>query len=122
MTKSEITLSKEIGERLRYARDCAGLSLSGLSDRTDGQLSNVRVSNLVQGIRRIGIAEARLLAAALGTVTPEFLLGLTDPWNLSPDEIELLTPYRTTDTGRRSEIRRRAESAAQRVAAEGRST
>lgn len=67
MTESEIALSNEIGERLRYARQCAELSLTGLSDRTGVQLSKSRISNYEQGIRRMSIEEARQLAAAQGT-------------------------------------------------------
>ena len=53
MTESEIALTKAIGERLRYARVCAELSLSVLSERTGGQFSKARISNYEQGLRRL---------------------------------------------------------------------
>lgn len=115
MTESEITLSNEIGERLRYARQCAELSLAGLSDRTGGQLSKSRISNYEQGLRRMGVEEARLLAAALGTVTPAYLLCIEDPLNLSADELDLLRQYRATDAQGRIAVRAQAGAEAQRV-------
>ncbi len=118
MTESEIALSKAIGERLCYARECAELSLSRLSDRTDGRLSKSRIANYEQGTRRMGIEEARLLAAALGTVTPAFLLCVEDPLNLSADELDLLAQYRATDPRGRIEVLKQAAAEARRVAAQ----
>ena len=105
MRESKITLSREIGERLRGARKGAGLSLSQLAERTDSRLSKSRISNYEQGLRRMGVEEARELAAALGTVSPGYLLGLDDPWNLQADEIEILNRYRTTDDRGRAFLR-----------------
>lgn len=105
MSESKITLSKEIGERLRGARKGAGLSLSQLAERTEGRLSKSRISNYEQGLRRMGVEEARELAAALGTVSPGYLLCLDDPWNLEADEIDILSRYRTTDDRGRAFLR-----------------
>jgi transcriptional regulator with XRE-family HTH domain len=115
MTESEISLSNAIGERLRYAREAAGLSLRRLSERTDERLSKSRISNYKLGTRRMGIEEARLLATALGTVTPAFLLCIEDPVNLSADELDLLRQYRATDALGQIEVRKRAGAEARRV-------
>ena len=115
MTEPEITLSKAIGERLRDACEATGLSLSRLSERTDERLCKSRISNYEQGTRRMGIEEARLLAAALGTVTPAFLLCIEDPLNLSADELDLLRHYRAIDAMGRIEVRKRAGAEARRV-------
>ena len=105
MSESKITLSKEIGERLRGTRKGAGLSLSQLAERTGGRLSKSRISNYEQGLRRMGVEEARELAAALGTISPGYLLCLDDPWNLDADEIHILNCYRTTDDRGRAFLR-----------------
>ena len=117
MTESEIALTKAIGERLRYARVCADLSLSVLSERTGGQFSKSRISNYEQGLRRLGVVGARLLAAALGTVTPAFLLCIEDPLNLTADEISLIAQYRATDARGRAKVREKAMAEAQRAKA-----
>lgn len=67
--------TKQIGARLRKARHDAGLSPSGASERTGGLLSKSRISNYEQGIRRIGLEEAELIAGATG-VSAAYLLGI----------------------------------------------
>lgn len=105
MRESKITLSREIGERLRGARKGASLSLSQLAERTEGRLSKSRISNYEQGLRRMGVEEARELATALGTVSPGYLLCLDDPWNLDTDEIDILNRYRAADDRGRAFLR-----------------
>ena len=73
LNKDERT--KQIGARLRKARHDAGLSLGGVSDRTGGLLSKSRISNYEQGLRRIGLEEAELIAGATG-VSAAYLLGI----------------------------------------------
>lgn len=97
MSNSSIPLSKEIGERLRDARRSAKLTLGDLSERTEWRLSKSRISNYEQGIRRMGVEEARELAAALGTVTPAWLLCVENPMDLGLDEMDLINRYRATD-------------------------
>lgn len=89
-------LTKRIGQRLRQARHAQGLSLAELSSRTRS-LSKSRISNYEQGIRRMGIEEAQELAAALGNVTPTYLLCLDDCGPLSARELELIDHFRRTD-------------------------
>ena len=90
-------LSKQIGDRLRRARLDQGLSLSQLASLTGGHLAKSRISNYEQGLRRLGLEEARELAAALGTVSPAYLLCLDDDSALSNDEAKLLRWYREAD-------------------------
>lgn len=92
-----LELSTQIGERLRAERKAQNLSLSELSERTNGRLSKSRISNYEQGIRRMGLEESRILSEALGTVSPMYLLCLEDE-----QEIETLRRcyLDTTPTGR----------------------
>ena len=73
LNKDERT--KQIGARIRKARHDAGLSLSGVSERTGGLLSKSRLSNYEQGLRRIGLEEAELIAGVIG-VSAGYLLGI----------------------------------------------
>jgi len=102
-------LTKKIGQRLREARHAQDLSLAQLSART-GSLSKSRISNYEQGIRRMGLEEARLLAEALETVTPVYLLCLDDTGPLSEAEMSLLELYRRADDRGKGRILEAAES------------
>ncbi len=59
-------IAKQIGERIKKARDGKGLSLMGLSKLTGGVLSKARISNYERGIRTPGPTEILLLSTALG--------------------------------------------------------
>ena len=118
-SEAENALTREIGERLRYARHSKGLSLGQISALTGGALSKSRISNYELGIRRMSVEAARLLADALGTCTPAFLLCVQDPMNLTADEIDLIQTYRQTDAKGRALVRKKANGEAQRVAQEG---
>ena len=78
MTPEAEALTELIGSRLREARKAQKLSLQQLADMTGGVLSKSRISNYEQGLRRVGIEEARILAKALGTVSATYLLCLED--------------------------------------------
>jgi transcriptional regulator with XRE-family HTH domain len=104
-------LSAKIGRRLREHRQARSLSLSGLSERTQS-LSKSRISNYEQGIRRMGIEEAQILAEALGGVTASFLLCLDDAQPLSPAEQTLVDHYRHATERGRNTILRAAEAQA----------
>jgi transcriptional regulator with XRE-family HTH domain len=77
-------LSRQIGDRLRAARSGRSLSLAGLARLTGGRLTKSRISNYEQGIRRMPIESARILAAALGKVSAAHLLCVED--DLEPDD------------------------------------
>lgn len=95
-------LNIEIGQRLREARRAQKLSLSQLAERTGNTLSKSRISNYEQGIRRMGIEQAQILAQALGTISAVYLLCLDDSeLELSADEQRLIAHFRAANaTGR----------------------
>lgn len=104
ITDSEHALNREIGARLRAARQARGLTLTELAALTDGLYSKSRISNYEQGIRRLSIEGAEALAAALGNVSAAHLLCLDDggQQRLSADEQQLVDAFRRTDDdGRR---------------------
>lgn len=104
-------LTKRIGLRLREARKAKNLSLAALAARTSS-LSKSRISNYEQGLRRMGLEEARELAAALDTVTATYLLCLDDEGQMSEGENALLHLYRHADARGKETILRIAESQA----------
>ena len=65
----------------------------------------------------LSVEGACLLAAALGTVTPAFLLCIEDPLNPTADEISLIAQYRATDTRGQVRVREQAMAEAQRAKA-----
>lgn len=104
-------LTKRIGLRLREARKAQNLSLAALAARTSS-LSKSRISNYEQGLRRMGLEEARELASALGTASATFLLCLEDEGHVTERETALLDFYRHADTRGKDTILRVAESQA----------
>lgn len=102
-------LTQRIGNRLRQARHDQKLSLSELAERT-GCYSKSRISNYEQGLRRMGLEESIALAAALGTVSPTWLLCLDEAPPLEPEEAELIARYRGTDEQGQARLRELAES------------
>lgn len=115
MNDFKLQLNFEIAERLRYARTCAKLTVAQLAERTNGAISASTLGKCEQGNRRLGIEEARILANALGTVTPAFLLCVEPLMSLAPDEIDLLGMYRATDACGRVRIRETAMMEVQRA-------
>lgn len=110
MTSPETNLTTEIGVRIRTARNSQRMSRAELSVRTDGALSKSRISNDEQGIRRLGLEEAQILAKALGTVSATYLLCLDDEGFLSFEELALVRCFRRTDRRRKDAILDAAES------------
>jgi len=100
---SAAELTQRIGNRLREARHDQQLSLSELAERT-GCYSKSRISNYEQGLRRMGLEESMVLASALGTVSPTWLLCLDDRPALATAEAELITRYRATDDEGRARL------------------
>ena len=97
MTPEAQDLTAKIGLRLRGARKAQKLSLQALANLTGGALSKSRISNYEQGLRRLGIEEARLISKALGTVTATYLLCLEDEGFLDAKEQRLLELFRKLD-------------------------
>lgn len=113
MINNEQGLTQRIGLRLRAVRHAQGLSLMQLSERTSGSLSKSRISNYEQGIRRMGLEEAQTLSAALGSVTPAYLLCLDDIGFLNEQEQSLLDSFRRADArGRKALLKTAAELSA----------
>ncbi len=107
-------LNNAIGQRLREARQAQGLSLAQLAERTGNTLSKSRISNYEQGIRRMGIEQAQILAQSLGTVSPVYMLCLEDSApELSVEEQRLLGIFRATDPTGRLRVLEAAEQARQ---------
>ena len=104
MTPESEAITRAIGKRLRAQRQALGLSLSELAERTNDALGKSRISNYEQGIRRMGLEEAEALAAALGTVSPAFLLGLNSEGPITAHEHRILDAYRTLDPQSRAMI------------------
>ncbi len=105
MIEDRLTLNFEIAERLCDARTSAKLTQAQLAERTACQVSASMISAYEGSQRRLGIEEARLLAKALGTVTPAYLLCVEAAMPLTADEIDLLALYRAADAGGRALIR-----------------
>jgi len=100
---SAAELTQRIGNRLREARHDQQLSLSELAERT-GCYSKSRISNYEQGLRRMGLEESMVLASALGTVSPTWLLCLDDSPALAAAEADLIARYRATDDEGRTRL------------------
>ncbi|MFB1490080.1 MULTISPECIES: helix-turn-helix domain-containing protein [unclassified Thiocapsa] len=107
--------SAAIGLRLRAERHRRKLSLSQLAALTGDLLAKSRISNYEQGIRRMGLEEAVILARALGDVSPVYLLCLEDSDPLSSDELNLLALYRASDKRGRAMIVQTAQAETERV-------
>lgn len=97
-------LSRQIGRRLRSERLRRGWSLNDLSVRTNGLLSKSRISNYEQGIRRMGLEAAQQLAAALETISPAWLLHLTEDPPLEDDELHLIQRFRAMDAEHQQQL------------------
>jgi len=69
-----MSTNEKIGLRIKAERQRHGWSLARLSEETD-TLSKSRISNYEQGIRKLGVEEAKELSAALGC-TAGYLLGI----------------------------------------------
>ena len=103
-----VDLKREIGRRIKKAREDAGLTLRELSNKV-GHLKVSRISNYEQGRRAPGPDEAKALAMALG-VSAAYLLCVDAESELRPDEKALLDNYRATDSRGKTTIIRIAES------------
>jgi transcriptional regulator with XRE-family HTH domain len=71
-------LTRAIGRRLARTRVSRGLTLAQLAERTNGVCSKSQISNYERGIRRMSVESAWALAAALGDITPAWLLFLDE--------------------------------------------
>lgn len=86
--------AKEIGRRVRAARDELGLTLDELSEETGFLLSPSRINNYEKGIRTPGPGEIVLLARALAVSSPAYLMCLERGKDVFPKEEELIHNWR----------------------------
>src|SRR5688572_22127719 len=85
-------IRKEIGARIKKARELQGWSLTELSRRTDNVLGASRISNYEQGTRLPKPREIKILARVLGT-EPAHLMCLEGE-EMTNEERQLLTSWR----------------------------
>lgn len=101
-------IKKEIGQRIKMAREKNGWSLSELAARTTS-LQKSRIGNYEQGTRTPGPLEAKELAHALG-VSAAYILCVDEELPQPEDEKKLLEKYRGTDKRGKAAIHGVAES------------
>jgi transcriptional regulator with XRE-family HTH domain len=78
--------NETVARRLRYARIRANLPIKTLAERTGGRFSRADLMEYERGLRCMSVEDATIVATALGTVTPGYLL--------SPLDLDVLTMYR----------------------------
>tara|TARA_R110002073_G_scaffold76148_1_gene185282 strand:+ start:309 stop:665 length:357 start_codon:yes stop_codon:yes gene_type:complete len=88
-----IKIKETSSQRLKKSRENAGLSLTGLSKKTGGEILPSRISNYEQGTRQLPVDVAASLSKHLG-VSTSYLLGLDDEYsskieNLGENQKEL---------------------------------
>lgn len=85
---------KEIGRRIKAARNEKGWSLVELARRTNDLLSDTRIGNYETGERMPGPAEATILAKTLGK-RPAYLMAVDDiQMHISTQEEALVRNWR----------------------------
>lgn len=89
-----VDYAKEIGRRIRSARDNLKLTLVDLSAATNGLLSTTRINNYERGKRTPGPGEAILLARALAVASPAYLMCLEKGDSMFLQEAELIHSWR----------------------------
>ncbi len=99
---------KEGGLRLKKALKDKRLKLIDLSSMTQGY-SISRISNYVQGTRRMKQEDAVIFASLLG-VSASYLLCLDDSMILSDDEKHLIHDYRENPTDNKDALRTMART------------
>lgn len=102
---------REIGRRIKAAREGLGLSQSKLAARTDNVLSASRIANYEQGSREPGVQEIRILAKALGQ-DPAYLMCLEDESEMTPQERQLLRDFSALPENERGAYARRISALA----------
>lgn len=101
-----------IAARLSALRADKGWKLREASDATEGLLSPSRISNYEQGLREMGIPEAKILAKAYGTTAAHLLCLDDDNPVLSPAERDLIRNLRALPENERHGYMRRIAAVA----------
>lgn len=103
---------KEIGQRIREARDSKGWTLEELSRRTGDGLAVSRISHYETGLRMPGPREAVILARALGR-RAAWIMAVDDAQlPISPIEEAMIKNWRTLAERDRMETFRHIEAMA----------
>jgi transcriptional regulator with XRE-family HTH domain len=104
--------SGTIAARLAAFRSIKGWKLREASDATGGLLSPSRISNYEQGLREMGIPEAKVLAKAYGTTAAHLLCLDDDNPVLSAVEKDLIRNIRAMPENERNGYMRRIAAVA----------
>lgn len=103
---------KEIGARIRKAREDRKWSQAELARETGDLLSDTRIGNYEVGFRMPGPAEVVILGRALG-VKPSYLMALEDSQvQITPQEEALIRNWRTLSERDRMDVFRSLETKA----------
>jgi transcriptional regulator with XRE-family HTH domain len=103
---------KEIGRRIRLARDEKGYTLADLSRKTDDVLGIKRISHYEHGLRMPGPSEAVILAKALGK-RASWIMAVDDAQlPISLQEETLIRNWRTLNEAQRMNFYRELETMA----------
>lgn len=103
---SPMDYKKEIGARIRAAREAKGLKLREVAARVNDLLDLKRINAYENGVRMPGPQEAVILSKVLG-VRPAYLMGLEDE-----TEEKLVRNWRTLSERDRMSIFRKVEALA----------
>lgn len=107
-----VDYKKEIGRRIRSARDERGWTLAELSRETNDVLSRTRIGNYETGERTPGPAEALVLAGAL-KVRAAYIMGVDDvQLHITTQEEALIRNWRTLPENQRMQYFRQLEQMA----------
>jgi transcriptional regulator with XRE-family HTH domain len=101
-----------IPARITELRANKGWKLREASDATEGRLSPQRISNYEQGLREMGIPEAKILAKAYGTTAAHVLCLDDDNPVLSKAEQDLIKNLRALPENERFGYMRRIAAVA----------
>lgn len=103
---------KEVGRRIREARLKKGLTLAGLSRKTDDVLDLRRIGAYENGVRMLGQQEAVILGRALG-LRPAYIMALEDS-DTRPSALEeqMLKNWRSLTERDRMDFFRKIEAQA----------
>ncbi len=109
---SGVDYKKEIGKRIRLARDERGWTLAELSRETNDVLSRTRIGNYETGERTPGPAEALVLAGAL-KVRAAYIMGVDDvQLHITTQEESLIRNWRVLPENQRMQYFRQLEQMA----------
>lgn len=103
---------KEIGRRIRLARDAKAWTLGDLAQKTNDVLTLRRIQNYEAGYRMPGPSEAVILSKALG-VRPAYLMAMDDTQlPITAQEEAMIKNWRTLNERDRNDLFRKIQAAA----------